>query len=69
MKKFSTKKVLSLTLLNLKPGERIEIKNREFKIGTVRQTVSRTNRNKSQGTKLMCSEVGNPDGIYVWREG
>jgi hypothetical protein len=69
MNKFSTKKVLSLTLLDMKPGERLEVKNREFKIATVRQAVCRVNKNRPVSERLICSEVGNPDGIFVWREG
>jgi hypothetical protein len=69
MKKFSMKKNLGLTLLNLKPGVRLEIKNREFKVSAVRKAVCRINGDKSQGVKLACSEVGSLEGIFVWREG
>jgi hypothetical protein len=68
MKKFSTKKVLSLTLSSMKPGDRIEIMNREFKIATVRQAVGRANRSRPRNERLICSEGGTPDGIYVWKE-
>jgi hypothetical protein len=68
MRKFSMKISLGQTLLDLKPGRRIEIKNREFKVSAVRKAVSRINGDKSQGTKLMCSEVGSLEGIFVWRE-
>jgi hypothetical protein len=47
----------------------MEIKNREFKVSAVRKAVYRINGDKSQSTKLACSEVGSLDGIFVWREG
>jgi hypothetical protein len=68
MGKYLTRNTLAPTLAAIKPGERLYVRNSEFRSNTVRQAVSRINRDARMNMRLRCSEAGDLDGITVWRE-